>query len=295
MLRNGKTIVLIAISVALAAGVFACKPNNSKGAKSELDSLAMARGLVQGQNFGQQVDFSIMMGQQIDKEQLLKGMKEGMSHGADSTKMWYFQGLAIGYQMAHDNFNDKVSNKLFEEYFMAAMQGDSAKLTWPQEELMVYIEKAEMKLYEEKQKAKEEEQKELHKANIEEGEKFLAEYKEKEGVVVLPSGVAYKTLQEGTGSVKPTTDDTVEVRYVGRLIDGTEFDKSGEEPTSFGVSGVIAGWTEVLQEMTVGQKVEVVIPYDKAYGAVGSGNSIEPYKTLIFEIELIGIKNPETK
>ena len=181
------------------------------------------------------------------------------------------------------------------EYFKAAMEKDTTKLTWDSEAMMAYLNEAEEKLQEKKQAEQAEAKKEQYNANIEEGEKYLAEYTKGEGVIVLPSGVAYKVLQPGDGITKPTTEDTVEVKYVGRLINGEEFDKSGETPISFGVTSVIPGWTQVLQEMSVGEKVEVVIPYDQAYGENGSGGSIEPYKTLIFEVELVKVIKAEAK
>jgi FKBP-type peptidyl-prolyl cis-trans isomerase FklB len=126
--------------------------------------------------------------------------------------------------------------------------------------------------------------------NQQEGEKFLAENKTKEGVKALPSGVQYKVLKEGTGAApKPT--DTVKTHYRGTLIDGTEFDSTqGEqEPASFVVKEVIPGWTEVLPLMKVGSKWQVVVPSNLAYGERGAGGRIGPNSTLIFEIELVGI------
>jgi FKBP-type peptidyl-prolyl cis-trans isomerase FklB len=126
--------------------------------------------------------------------------------------------------------------------------------------------------------------------NQQEGEKFLAENKTREGVKVLPSGVQYKVLKDGTGaSPKPT--DTVKTHYRGTLIDGTEFDSTqGEkEPASFVVKEVIPGWTEVLPLMKVGSKWQVVVPSNLAYGERGAGGRIGPNTTLIFEIELVGV------
>jgi len=111
-------------------------------------------------------------------------------------------------------------------------------------------------------------------------------------VVTLTSGVQYKVLNKGTGKRKPTKSETVEVHYAGTLVDGTEFDSSIKRgsPAKFGVSQVIAGWTEVLQLMVTGDKFEVYIPWEKAYGARGSPPKIGPYSSLIFSVELLGIQ-----
>jgi FKBP-type peptidyl-prolyl cis-trans isomerase len=129
--------------------------------------------------------------------------------------------------------------------------------------------------------------------NAKEGAAFLAANKSKPGVVTLPSGLQYKILTPGTGP-KPTASDTVVCNYRGTLINGTEFDSSFKrnEPATFPVSGVIKGWTEALQLMGVGSKWQLFIPADMAYGARGTpGGPIGPNSTLIFEVELLSIKD----
>jgi FKBP-type peptidyl-prolyl cis-trans isomerase FklB len=123
------------------------------------------------------------------------------------------------------------------------------------------------------------------------GDAFLAANKNKDGVITLPSGLQYKILKEGNGA-KPTATQTVKCNYRGTLIDGKEFDSSYKrgEPAEFPVGQVIKGWTEALQLMPVGSKWELFIPSDLAYGPNGSGQTIGPNSTLIFEIELISIK-----
>jgi len=122
-----------------------------------------------------------------------------------------------------------------------------------------------------------------------EGDAFLEENKKKEGVVTLPSGLQYKILKAGEGK-KPTTDDTVVVRYRGTFIDGKEFDSSGAETRTFKAAELIPGWREALQLMPVGSKWQLVVPPDLAYGERGMGQIIMPNTTLIFEIELVGIQ-----
>ena len=127
--------------------------------------------------------------------------------------------------------------------------------------------------------------------NKTEGEAFLAANKSKAGVVTLPSGLQYKILTAGTGP-KPTASDSVVCNYRGTLINGTEFDSSYKhgQPVTFGVGGVIKGWTEALQLMPVGSKWQLFIPSNLAYGEQGAGGGqIGPNATLIFEVELISI------
>ena len=128
------------------------------------------------------------------------------------------------------------------------------------------------------------------KSVIEEGKKFLTENSKKDGVITLESGLQYEIIKSGEGA-KPTINDQVTTHYHGTLLDGTVFDSSVErgQPATFPVSGVIKGWTEALQLMTVGSKWKLFVPYDLAYGERGAGPKIGPYTTLIFEVELISI------
>jgi len=136
--------------------------------------------------------------------------------------------------------------------------------------------------------------KEAADKNTKEGEKFLAENKTKPGVKTTPSGLQYIVEKEGSGT-PPKETDTVEVNYRGTLIDGTEFDSSYKrgQPTSFPVNRVIKGWTEALQLMKPGSKYKLFIPSNLAYGPGGAGGDIGPNSTLIFEVELLGVKPAE--
>jgi len=127
--------------------------------------------------------------------------------------------------------------------------------------------------------------------NKKEGDAFLAANKGKEGVVTLPSGLQYKIVTAGTGP-KPTTSDSVVCNYRGTLINGTEFDSSYKrgQPATLGVTRVIPGWTEALQLMKVGDKWELYIPSNLAYGVRGAGAEIGPNSTLIFEVELLSVQ-----
>jgi FKBP-type peptidyl-prolyl cis-trans isomerase FklB len=129
-----------------------------------------------------------------------------------------------------------------------------------------------------------------YKDYIDQNEAFLTTNKGKAGVTTTASGLQYEVIKMGTGP-KPTAQNTVKVHYVGTLIDGSEFDSSvkRKEPATFPVSGVIPGWTEALQLMPVGSKFKLCIPSSIAYGATGAGETIKPFSTLIFEVELLEI------
>ena len=133
--------------------------------------------------------------------------------------------------------------------------------------------------------------------NLKVGKAFLEANKTKEGVVTTSSGLQYKVLEVGQGN-SPKADDTVVVEYSGRLLNGKVFDstaKNGNKPISFNVSGVIKGWTEALQLMKPGGKMEVFVPSDLAYGARNSGGPIGPNETLIYEIKLLSVKDKSDK
>ncbi|ACX89321.1 peptidylprolyl isomerase [Pectobacterium parmentieri] len=123
-----------------------------------------------------------------------------------------------------------------------------------------------------------------------EGQQFLAENAQKEGVDSTESGLQFRVLTQGEGAI-PARQDRVRVHYTGRLIDGSVFDSSVErgQPAEFPVSGVIPGWIEALTLMPVGSKWELYIPHNLAYGERGAGASIPPFSALIFEVELLEI------
>lgn len=127
--------------------------------------------------------------------------------------------------------------------------------------------------------------------NLTDSQAFLEENKKEKGIVVLPSGLQYKVLKEGTGK-KPKEDQTVEVIYRGTFIDGTEFDSSERQggPATFSLEGIIKGWGEALQLMPVGSKWRIFIPPHLAYGEQGASDLIPPNAMLIFEVELVSIK-----
>lgn len=136
-----------------------------------------------------------------------------------------------------------------------------------------------------------EKRKELAERNKKDGEAFLEANKKKKGIKTLPSGLQYKVLAEGKGK-SPKATDKVSVHYRGTLIDGTEFDSSHKrgQPATFVLNQVVKGWTEGVQLMKEGGKVELFLPSELAYGDRGAGPVIGPNATLIFEIELLSIE-----
>ncbi|HIE90700.1 MAG: FKBP-type peptidyl-prolyl cis-trans isomerase [Methylophilaceae bacterium] len=164
------------------------------------------------------------------------------------------------------------------------MAGDKSRLT---EEVKKSTVEEIQKLSQEQQSA---EQADKSAKNAEEGVAYLAENSQKEGVTTTDSGLQYKSLVTGNGET-PKASDSVTVHYKGTLTDGTIFDSSYDrgEPATFPVGGVISGWTEALQLMNVGDKFELTIPSDLAYGPTGSGPVIGPDAVLVFEVELLAI------
>lgn len=191
-------------------------------------------------------------------------------------KLSYALGLLIGHNLKGMNIDGLVTAE-FTRAVEQVLKGEKAEMTEVQAQGMV---QEYMK-----------EQQELAGREVREaGEKFLAENAKREGVTTTASGLQYEVLTEAIGQ-KPVATDSVRCHYEGRLIDGTVFDSSYQrgEPTSFPLQGVIKGWTEGLQLMSLGAKFRFFIPYELAYGAQGAGGAIPPYAALVFDVELLGI------
>lgn len=195
---------------------------------------------------------------------------------------------ALGMSIAH-NLRQNGVTTLTEEDFVAGLHDTltGAKPKIPYEEASDILDK----FFAQVEAEKKAEQAEIGSAMKKDGEEFLAQNAAKEGVVVLPSGLQYKVLHRGEGR-KPTKYSRVVCHYEGRFTNGMVFDSSYKrgEPAEFGVTQVIAGWTEALQLMEEGSKWEVYIPYNLGYGEQGAGGAIPPYAALVFTIELIRIK-----
>ncbi len=189
----------------------------------------------------------------------------GMNLGKNFKDKVDVEALVRGIRDAQTGVQPALSEKEFDEA-MAALQ----QIMMAEEEKVV---------------------KEMGAKGQQEGDAFLAENKKKPGVSTLPSGLQYRVIKQGTGK-SPKATDTVTTHYVGKLLDGSVFDSSIErgQPISFPLSGVIKGWTEALQLMKTGDKWELFIPPQLAYGAQGRPPAIPPNATLVFEVELLSVE-----
>ncbi|MBP5979660.1 MAG: FKBP-type peptidyl-prolyl cis-trans isomerase [Halomonas sp.] len=200
----------------------------------------------------------------------------------DEQRLAYSLGVTLGESMKADiedldldAFNDGMHD-VFEDNDLALSEDEMV------ESIMAFQARS--------QEAREKEAAEMAQLNQEEGDDFLAENAEREGVEVTESGLQYEVLESGDGE-SPGPEDTVEVNYEGMLLDGTVFDSSFErgEPVSFQVNQVIEGWQEALQLMSVGDSWMLYIPADLAYGEHGQG-PIGPNEMLTFRVELLGVE-----
>jgi len=204
----------------------------------------------------------------------------------DADKISYALGMEFGPSLKP--FENEIDIALFARGIEDSLKGKDALLTPEETEEIRKMISKQVQTYREKEKTK------LAEKNLKEGEEFLAENKKKKGVVTTESGLQYIVLHKGDGP-KPKKTDQVKVHYRGMLIDGTEFDSSYKRGKSvvFSLQGIIPGWIEALQLMTVGSKHTLFIPPNLAYGANGAGRLIGPNSVLIFEVELIGIEKAE--
>ena len=197
----------------------------------------------------------------------------------------------VGYNMAQQA---KANGLTFDTAVMARAIQD---VNDEQEPRIAQAEQQQimMAFQEEQQAKRDEERQAVGATNMEASKEFLAENAQKDGVTTTESGLQYRVITEGPADgASPTADDTVQVHYHGTLADGEVFDSSVDrgQPVSFPVQGVIPGWIEGLQLMSVGDKYELVIPPDLAYGEQGTSGKIGPNQALVFEVELLAI-NPD--
>ncbi|MFC1838750.1 FKBP-type peptidyl-prolyl cis-trans isomerase [Thermodesulfobacteriota bacterium] len=204
----------------------------------------------------------------------------GVEPKTDKEKTSY----SIGVNMAQSltNIRDELDLPMLQKGISDQIEG---------KELLVSNEEAQPLLQALTQKLMAKEQEEIARTaqkNLEEGQAYLKENKNREGVITTESGLQYEVLKEGEGK-SPAKTDRIMVHYKGTKLDGTVFDSSyGQgEPVTFQVDQVIAGWTEGVQLMKEGGKYMLFIPANLAYGERGAGQEIGPNETLIFEVELL--------
>jgi FKBP-type peptidyl-prolyl cis-trans isomerase FklB len=224
----------------------------------------------------------------------IRGFREAASKAKNPAYTAYIAGSTIAAQASGQilpnvsrdlvGTDDSIAAVPFYEGFIAGVKQDTT---------VFKMEKARNRFEAKATQARETRNRIYKKEN----EEWLANNKTKPGVVTLPSGLQYKVLKEGNGP-KPKASDEVEVIYEGKSINGKVFDATknhgGRKTDTFRCDQVIKGWTEALTSMNVGSKWEIYIPQDLAYGSREAGE-IKPYSTLIFTVELVGIKTPEAK
>ena len=230
-------------------------------------------------------------------DEFIKGLTEGANAGDNKKKAAYYAGIQIGqqisnqmvksinYQLFGDDSTKTVSLKNLMAGFISGTTGKGALMTPDSarnltQSLMRQIKaKSMMKEFGPNKKA---------------GEDFLAKNAKAEGVQVLPCGVQYKVLKEGTGAV-PADTSIVKVQYEGKTLEGNVFDSSYKrgEPAKFRVDQVIKGWTEALKQMPAGSTWEIYVPQELAYGERQQGADIKPFSMLIFKIELLEVDPKE--
>ncbi|MDR1877470.1 MAG: FKBP-type peptidyl-prolyl cis-trans isomerase [Flavobacteriaceae bacterium] len=203
----------------------------------------------------------------------------------DKEKLSYSLGVNIAQNIKQQDMADDVDLNLFNQAMKDELSGK--ELVFPLDSMNTFMQSYFTKKREEFEKKR----KEQGEKNKVEGEKFLEQNKKKKGIVTTASGLQYEVLTKGKSTEKPTAQDLVKVKYVGKLLDGTIFDSTDKnnngEPIEFTLNQVIKGWTEGVGLMTKGSKYRFFIPSDLAYGANGAGRDIGPDAVLIFEVELI--------
>jgi len=207
---------------------------------------------------------------------------QGVDLQDEESRIAYSIGVNIGQSLQQQQLLDGIDFDTFIEGMRDTVNGE-ARLS--NEEIIASIQIFQQRMMEQQQAQVD--------AMRQEGENFMAANAESDGVVVLDSGLQYLVLESGdNGAASPAATDAVLAHYHGTFIDGSVFDSSVDrgEPAQFGLNQVIAGWTEALQLMKIGDKWRLFIPYNLAYGEAGSPPVIPPFSTLIFDVELLEIR-----
>ena len=209
----------------------------------------------------------------------------------------YTIGLSIGRQLLGDGFQAvDLQGQEFLDGMLDAMENRKPKL--PEEQMRAVAQQIDQileKRFQEREKLKMQSKSTIAEPNLTKSKQFLAANAKQPSVVELPSGLQYSVITDGNGA-KPTVNDTVVVHYTGKTIDGKIFDSSVNrgQPAKFSVNRVVKGWTEGLQQMSVGSKWMLYLPPGLAYGDTGFDGPdgkpvIGPNEALVFEVELLDI------
>lgn len=217
----------------------------------------------------------------------LKTKQDSVSYaiGVDIGRNMKRQDIELDLNVLLAGMKDASASPTPDKLTDANKASNKIQLTDEQMQAVMQSFQAEMMAKVQAKRAKESE------ANTAQGKKFLEDNAKKEGVKTTASGLQYKVITANPSGKSPADTSTVRVHYKGTLIDGTEFDSSYKrgQPTEFPVNGVIKGWTEALKLMKTGEKFQLFIPSELAYGAQGAPPSISPNATLVFEVELLAI------
>ena len=288
-----KKFTFAALAAVAAVMMYSCGNGTPKAnLKSDIDTVSYAIGMAQTQGLKDYlvsrlgVDTAYM-------DDFIKGLNEGANAGDDKKKAAYYAGIQIGQQISsqmvkginHELFGDDstktISLKNFMAGFIAGTVGKGGLMT---------VDSAQQLAQDMMRQIKAKSMEKEFGPNKKAGEDFLAKNAKAEGVQVLPSGVQYKVLKEGTGAV-PSDTSLVKVNYEGKTLEGKVFDSSYQrnQPANFRANQVIKGWTEALTHMPAGSVWEVYIPQELAYGERQQGSDIKPFSMLIFKIELLEV------
>lgn len=279
-----KKILSFVLVGAMAIGFVAC---NEKGGNDAAmggplaDSVSMNIGELMGANFKGQ----LAMDSTIKMEEVIRGVEAALK--ADTANHGYMAGMQIGnqilgmFQGMKQQYSLQINERKFMEAFKKSLLADSAM---NQELMMQKNMEIESQLKRAQAEAKAKDPKAIE--NKKAGEAFLNKKASEAGYQKTPSGIVYKVITEGKGE-NFTDKDVVMVNYVGKHIDGKEFDSS-KEPVPFQTSQVVPGFAEMIKLMKPGMKVEVIIPGDLAYGPEGREPTIGSNETLVFEMETVG-------
>ncbi len=281
-----KISILLAVVLFSGIAITSCKKGNTGKVelKTQQDSLSYAFGLLRSGGISEDILFDQTSGPAYDA--FIKGLNKGFA-SKDSLDEKFVIGFQIGLlfkKEAEKGIREDSTTIMKPEIVKAAMMANISKgeFQFSEPDANTFMQNFFMK-------KQEQEMADKFGENKTAGEQFLAENKDKEGVITTPSGLQYKIITEGKGE-KPTLNNMVKVHYKGTLIDGTEFDSSyaRNEPAEFALTQVIPGWTEALQLIPVGSKATIYVPQNLGYGASGTPN-IPPFSTLVFDVELLDI------
>ena len=281
-----KKILSLILVGAMGLCFVACNEKGGSNAEGGplADSVSMNIGELMGANFKQQ----LAMDSTIKMEEVIKGVQAALK--ADTANHGYMAGMQIGnqimgmFQGLKQQYGVQINEAKFMAEFKKALMADSAmsQVAMMQKNMAI-----ESLLKRATAEAKEKDPKAIE--NKKAGQAYAEKKAKEAGYQKTPSGLVYKVLNEGSGA-NFTDKDVVMVKYTGKHIDGKEFDSSKDEAVPFQLNQVVPGFAEMIKLMKPGQKVEVIIPSDLAYGPEGREPTIGSNETLVFEMETVGVQ-----